>query len=194
MPNTLKRHDDYGQREKRKLRRLARREVPEITTTSPPSRGGRKPFVVVMSAEDAGAHFERQKRAALLMAYLCGKDLGIDPPTVRLLMEISPAQAGDLVRRGSDLQVKRIDVAAAGVASDLIRIVLNWPTERVAHTTAHEVRHVAQPPDVRSEDERAEADAEAYAEDAMERLWPAAREKLPERSPEPTTPTTCRTR
>lgn len=180
MPSAIRRHTEYGPQEKGRLRRLARREVPEVSTTAPPSQGGRKPFVVRVPAGIAGAHYERQKRAALLMTYLCAEDLGIEAPTVRLLLEVSPAQAGALVRQGTaeNAHLRRVDTTAVGLAGDTVRVMVNRPPRDVARTAAHELRHIAQDEGPSLTHDTAERDAESYAEEAMHRLWPAVEEKL----------------
>jgi hypothetical protein len=114
---------------------------------------------------------------------------------VRLLIEISPAQAGHLVQTGAGVELRRIDTAATGYAGDFVRVVVNRPAEDVARTTAHEARHMAQGESTRSDYDHAEADADTYADDAMRRLWPAVKEDLPERAaPESISSTTYQTR
>jgi len=195
MLNSVKLHSDYGQREKRKLRRKARQAVPEVATTAPATGGGRKPFVAVVPDEVAGRMYPRRRASAYRMAALCAEDLGIDPPTVRLLIEISPAQAGHLVQTGAGVELRRIDTAATGYAGDFVRVVVNRHAEDVACTAAHETRHIAQDKGTRSDYDTAENDADTYAEEAMQRLWPAVKEELPERAaPESIPSTTYQTR
>lgn len=125
MLNSVKLHSDYGQREKRKLRRKARQAVPEVATTAP---------------------------------------------------------AGHLVQTGAGVELRRIDTAATGYAGDFVRVVVNRHAEDVARTAAHETRHIAQDKGTRSDYDTAENDADTYAEEAMQRLWPAVKEELPERA------------
>ncbi len=190
-------HSDYGQREKQKLRRKARQAVPEVSTTAPATRDGRKPFVVEVPKDIAQEQYARETRAAALMVYLCSKDLGEEAPPTRLLLEVSPAQAGDLVRRGlaEGVNLRRIDTAAVGLGAEVVRVLVGRSAESVARTAAHETRHVFQPEPLRSDYDTAENDADTYAEDAMRRLWPAVKEHLPGRAvPEPIPSTTYQTR
>ena len=182
MSPLLRLHSEYDPQERSRLRRVARKEVPEISTTAPPSQGGRKPFVVRVPAAIAGVHYERQKRAALLMTYLCAEDLGIEAPTVRLLLEVSPAQAGALVKQGTaeDVQLRRVDTGAVGLAGDTVRVMVNRSPRDVARTAAHETRHMAQPGGIGYEE--AEEEATEYAEAALDAFWPTIESVLSGRS------------
>lgn len=186
MPRKMYRHDQYGQREKRRLRRLARREVETITTTAPAGRGGAKPFVVEMDTESAFSSAPQETCAVMFMRRACAQDMDVEAPPVTLLVRVSPAQAGDMVRRGlaGAMGLHRVDANAAGLAyRDRIKILIDRDPEPVARITAHEMRHTAQSARVFRDRDKAEADAESYAEDAMLRLWPAVQKKLRERVP-----------
>ena len=187
MPEAIPRHDEYGQQEKRRLRRLARREVETITTTAPAGRGGAKPFVIEMDTEFAFESAPQETCAVAFMRRACAQDMDVTAPPVTLLVRVSPAQAGDMVRRdlAGPMGLRRVDTRAMGLAwPRRIQVLIDRPPERVAHTTAHEVRHTVQSGEVFNCRDEAEADAEAYAEDAMSRLWPAVREKLQEKAPD----------
>jgi hypothetical protein len=117
------------------------------------------------------------------MTEACAEDLGIDMPTVCLLMRVSPAQAGHLVEKGlaEEMGLRRIDITAGGLASaDRVSLMMRRQAGEVARIAAHETRHVAQPEPLRTDHDRAEEDARSYAEDAMQRLWPAVADRIRE--------------
>jgi hypothetical protein len=177
----VKRHSDYGRQERGRLRRVARREVPEVSTLGPDQKTQAKPFAVELSTERALEDWPRRAAAGVLMTEACAEDLGIDMPTVCLLMRVSPAQAGHLVEKGlaEEMGLRRIDITAGGLASaDRVSLMMRRQAGEVARIAAHETRHVAQPEPLRTDHDRAEEDARSYAEDAMQRLWPAVADRI----------------
>lgn len=177
MSSPVQLHREYDRQEKGRLRRLARQEVPEVTTTAPASRGGRKPFAVRVPPEVARQSYPRRVRAAAALVVLCARDLGIETPPLRFLLRVSPAQAGDLVRKGlaEEMDLRRIDTSATGLCGGAVWVELSRPAEAVARTAAHETRHAAQEDRA---DDRAEPEARAYAEEALRRFWPIVRQEL----------------
>jgi hypothetical protein len=88
-------------------------------------------------------------------------------------------------------------VTFAAILTRPLRLSTTFPSTAPdgACTTAYETRHIAQDEGTRLDYGTAEDGANTYAEDAMQRLWPAVKEDLPERAaPESIPSTTYQTR
>jgi hypothetical protein len=166
----IKLHDEYDPQERKRLRRKARREVEGVALKGP-TRDSGKPFFVEVPAEIAHDTHRPQVVAASEMIRRCTAALEIEVPTVRWTIEVSPAQAGDLVEKGlkDALGLRRLERPAGGHARpQRITLRLGQSPRHLARLAAHECRHLFHPPDMAHD--QAEEDAESFAEGCM-RLW-----------------------
>ena len=184
--------EDLHPAERRRLARLARREVRHQLSPSP-HIGSRKPYMVELPRDGIDEFVtEEQRRACAAMVDLASKDLGLSCPDVIWLLEIAPTDAGQLIERGMQerLRLFRRDYPVGGLAlSTRLRIWVtvspSLSTERIAFVTAHEVRHIWQGVEgLKMTHEEGEADANAYARDAARRLpWRERAESMHPRLP-----------
>lgn len=184
--------EDLHPAERRRLARLARREVRHQLSPSP-HIGSRKPYMVELPRDGIDEFVtEEQRRACAAMVDLASKDLGLSCPDVIWLLEIAPAVAGQLIERGMDerLQLVRRDRPVGGLASRSVGKIWikaghDLSPERIATVTAHEVRHCWQYEHwAKMTVEEMEEDAKAYEVDAARRLpWRERAESMHPRLP-----------